>query len=117
MSSDEVTELPRAYVVLRDSVEEEKAVSSKDIYDFTRQRLARYKKLDGGVIFVKAIPRTPSGKIQRFKLLQTDDKTHLSSSFLSSLFHMFKRSGSLSRLLNNLTRLLSVAKDYIQSRL
>ena len=31
--------------------------------DFVGQRLAKYKRLEGGVKFVDAIPKTPSGKI------------------------------------------------------
>lgn len=68
LSADRVTELPLAYVVQRN---DRKEISlAEEIYNLVRSRLVSYKKLEGGVVFVKNIPRTPSGKVQRFKLLQ-----------------------------------------------
>lgn len=71
MSADQATELPRAYVVPRKGGLE--TVLGQEICDLVRSRLVSYKKLTGGVVFVGQIPRTPSGKVQRFKLL---DSTH-----------------------------------------
>ncbi|KAF7538627.1 hypothetical protein G7054_g2810 [Neopestalotiopsis clavispora] len=68
ISDDGVTEVPRAYVVPRNSNREPGL--GQEIYDLVRGRLVSYKKLSGGVLFVESIPRTPSGKVQRFKLLQ-----------------------------------------------
>jgi hypothetical protein len=68
ISDDGVTEVPRAYVVPRNSDREPGL--GQEIYDLVRGRLVSYKKLSGGVLFVESIPRTPSGKVQRFKLLQ-----------------------------------------------
>lgn len=65
---DNVTEVPRAYVVLSKTCTALPA--AKEIYTFARRQLASYKALDGGVIFTEEIPRTPSGKIQRFRLVQ-----------------------------------------------
>jgi len=80
MAADGVTEVPRAYVVRRTTtsnsttspVEEKQAalLTSDEVYDFSRQRLASFKRLDGGVVFVDDIPRTASGKTQRFKLVE-----------------------------------------------
>jgi len=55
---------PRAYVVRKDTTLNEGAV-----YTWCRARLAEYKALDGGIVFVTSLPRTASGKVQRFKLL------------------------------------------------
>ncbi|KAH8901305.1 acetyl-CoA synthetase-like protein [Thozetella sp. PMI_491] len=70
MSDDGVTELPRAYVVR--SQDGHRAAAADEIYDFVSERLVSYKRLDGGVVFVDSIPRTASGKVQRFKLLKRD---------------------------------------------
>ncbi|KAF7321297.1 hypothetical protein MKEN_00649700 [Mycena kentingensis (nom. inval.)] len=62
--SDELaTEVPRAYVVA-----DPKTVSADEIKEFVKGRLAAYKQLRGGVVFVPAIPKSPSGKILRKEL-------------------------------------------------
>ncbi|KAF4986593.1 hypothetical protein FDECE_15876 [Fusarium decemcellulare] len=54
-------EVPRAYVVKRSgSMTTSQAVSS-----WVESKVAAYKRLDGGVVFVDVIPRTQSGKILR----------------------------------------------------
>ncbi|KAH8658001.1 adenylate-forming enzyme AfeA [Xylariales sp. PMI_506] len=73
MSVDLVTEVPRAYVVKRKGKPE--SLVGSEIYDLVRHRLVSYKRLAGGVIFVESIPRTPSGKVQRFKLLERKQHT------------------------------------------
>ena len=40
-------------------------ISEAEIMDFVKQRVADYKQLRGGVLFVGAIPKSPSGKILR----------------------------------------------------
>lgn len=67
LREDGLTEVPRAYVV-RNSGAETHEIDAEDVYNFARDRLASYKALDGGVVFVDHIPRTASGKVQRFKL-------------------------------------------------
>ncbi|OJK00749.1 hypothetical protein ASPACDRAFT_27281 [Aspergillus aculeatus ATCC 16872] len=62
------TEVPRAFVVRKTSASTK--ITVEDVYDFVVGRLARYKALDGGVVFVSEIPRTATGKIQRAKLGQ-----------------------------------------------
>ncbi|KAJ8120622.1 hypothetical protein ONZ43_g2714 [Nemania bipapillata] len=60
----EGTEVPRAYVVAN-----EKEISGQEIVEwFSKQGLSRYKNLRGGVVFLKAIPKSPSGKILRKNL-------------------------------------------------
>ena len=54
------TELPRAYVVA-----DKKKISEAQIQDFVRDNAATHKQLRGGVVFLQAIPKSPSGKILR----------------------------------------------------
>ncbi len=67
LREDGLTEVPRAYVVRKPGTEAQ-TLNAEDVYNFSRKRLASYKALDGGVVFVDHIPRTASGKVQRFKL-------------------------------------------------
>lgn len=48
-------ELPRAYLVLRQG----ERASPEDINDFMNTRVARHKRLAGGVVFIDAIPKNP----------------------------------------------------------
>lgn len=61
-------EYPRAYVVLHP--ETSGLISEQYVKDFVKVRVARYKALDGGVVFVNSIPRNGSGKILRKALTQ-----------------------------------------------
>ncbi|KAF5564735.1 4-coumarate ligase [Fusarium phyllophilum] len=54
-------ELPRAYIVRRPGA----GITAHDIMIWVESKVARYKRLDGGIVFVDAIPRTQSGKILR----------------------------------------------------
>lgn len=53
-------EVPRAYVVA-----DKTKISASDILDFIEAQVSPHKQLRGGVHFIAAIPRTPSGKISR----------------------------------------------------
>ena len=55
-------ELPRAYVVLKETAA---AVAEIDLYEWVKERVASYKRLDGGVVFTDSIPKSASGKILR----------------------------------------------------
>ncbi|KAB8349815.1 hypothetical protein FH972_023828 [Carpinus fangiana] len=57
------SELPRAYVVRRLSSEDATKLTEGDIKTYMKGKLARYKELAGGVKFMDAIPKNPSGKI------------------------------------------------------
>jgi 4-coumarate--CoA ligase len=57
---DEGNELPRAYVVKRDP-----KLKDNDVIEWIRERVNPYKRLRGGVVFIDAIPKSPSGKILR----------------------------------------------------
>ncbi|KAJ5098544.1 hypothetical protein N7532_005545 [Penicillium argentinense] len=81
---DRSSEVPRAFVV-RSRDPSVSRLTAEEVYNFTRQRLASYKSLEGGVIFVEEIPRTPSGKIQRYKLSQMNVYREMVASLLSRL--------------------------------
>lgn len=67
-TTDGLEETPRAYVVPKDKSESQ-AKLEVEIHEAVQEKLASYKRLGGGIIFVGNIPRTVSGKIQRFRLL------------------------------------------------
>lgn len=69
-------ELPLAYVVLKDFAKGK--VSESDIRSWVAERVARYKRLDGGVRFIDEVPKSISGKIQR-KVLRGWAKKDISS--------------------------------------
>jgi 4-coumarate--CoA ligase len=66
------TEVPRAYVVVDQATN---AITATAIQDFIKDRLASYKQLRGGVEFVAAIPKSPSGKILRKDLRAMANET------------------------------------------
>jgi len=53
------SELPKAYIVKREGSQ----ITDKDVMAHMKERLARYKQLEGGIEFVNDIPKLPSGKI------------------------------------------------------
>ncbi|XP_072931337.1 probable 4-coumarate--CoA ligase 1 [Epargyreus clarus] len=57
-------EVPKAFVVLKHN----KKLTEKQIYDLVAQKLTKYKHLEGGVVFLDAIPRNAAGKILRNEL-------------------------------------------------
>jgi len=62
-------ELPRAYIVPRDSaLFEPGAKFTPDINAFVKERASHYKQLRGGVTLIKAIPKSPAGKVLRREL-------------------------------------------------
>jgi acyl-CoA synthetase (AMP-forming)/AMP-acid ligase II len=63
----EATEWPRAFVVPSDTLgkpEDLKALAHR-LRELVEGQTARYKWLRGGIVFVKQIPKSPSGKILR----------------------------------------------------
>lgn len=53
------TESPRAYVVRRPGTD----ITEDEVKELISDRLAAYKQLTGGVVFLNEIPKSPSGKI------------------------------------------------------
>ena len=56
-------EWPRAYVVIQE-VSKGK-VSPEDIQTWIAERVAKHKRLVGGVVYIDEVPKLASGKIQR----------------------------------------------------
>ncbi|KAF8625504.1 hypothetical protein AX14_011611, partial [Amanita brunnescens Koide BX004] len=71
-SKEEVTELPRAYVVHAkpDAIRDElrKAAFCREVEIWIQKQVAWYKYLRGGVIAIDIIPKSASGKILRREL-------------------------------------------------
>ncbi|CAK1541688.1 unnamed protein product [Leptosia nina] len=61
----EDSERPVACVVLREGAE----VTAKEIKQLVSDKLSKQKELRGGVVFLRELPRTSTGKIARKKLL------------------------------------------------
>lgn len=63
----EATEWPRAFVVPRvaGQTREELEALAQELRAMVEKRTAKYKWLVGGMVFVEAIPKSPSGKILR----------------------------------------------------
>jgi len=55
---------PRAYVVLAPK----SSTTAEDVVEYVSTRVSKIKRLTGGVVFVDAIPKNPSGKILRRQL-------------------------------------------------
>ncbi|KAK7722711.1 hypothetical protein SLS57_004916 [Botryosphaeria dothidea] len=68
----EGTEVPRAYVVA-----DKNKISAKQIQEYVKSNVADYKRLRGGVVFLDAIPKSPSGKILRKDLRELAKKESL----------------------------------------
>lgn len=68
-------QLPRAYIVRRPGSDGD-ALNEEKVKRFMDERLAKYKRLDGGVIFMNAIPKNASGKILK-RLLRDEAKKEL----------------------------------------
>ncbi|KAL7944899.1 acetyl-CoA synthetase-like protein [Trichoderma barbatum] len=61
-------EWPRAYVVIQPTSKGK--VTPKDIQDWTATRVAKHKRLVGGVAFIDEVPKLASGKIIRKQMKQ-----------------------------------------------
>jgi acyl-coenzyme A synthetase/AMP-(fatty) acid ligase len=58
------TEVPRAYVVLREGVAASEA-KAQELAEWVAAQVAPHKKLRGGIRFVDQVPKSPSGKVLR----------------------------------------------------
>ena len=66
---DPGTDWPRAYVVA-----DKKRVSAAQIAEYVKERVAQYKQLRGGVVFVDEIPKNAVGKFLRRELRERAKK-------------------------------------------
>ncbi|KAG7151195.1 putative acyl-coenzyme A synthetase like protein [Verticillium longisporum] len=56
-------EKPRAYVAIQE--DSKGRVTPADVAEWIKTRVAKHKRLTGGVVFVEEVPKLASGKIQR----------------------------------------------------
>jgi acyl-CoA synthetase (AMP-forming)/AMP-acid ligase II len=66
-------EAPRAFLVRIPRVGDansEGDLGEAEVRTFMRERLAKYKSLDGGIVFVDAIPKNAMGKTEKKKLME-----------------------------------------------
>ncbi|KAF5027054.1 hypothetical protein F66182_823 [Fusarium sp. NRRL 66182] len=63
-------EVPRAYIVKKPGSQ----ITEKEVMGWMDAKVARYKRLKGGVAFVDMIPKNPSGKILRRSLREKAKK-------------------------------------------
>ncbi|KAJ5121722.1 hypothetical protein N7476_005192 [Penicillium atrosanguineum] len=73
------TEFPRAYIVRREG--KGLALTEGEVQKYVLERLARYKALTGGVKFVGAIAKNPSGKILK-RVLREDAKIEIEAGLI-----------------------------------
>lgn len=61
---EKATEVPRAFVVLREGVEGNEA-KARELAEWVATQVAPHKRLRGGIRFVDQVPKSPSGKVLR----------------------------------------------------
>jgi 4-coumarate--CoA ligase len=69
---DGANEVPRAYVVA-----EPGTVGKDEVEKWVSGRVAGYKRLRGGVVFVREVPKSPAGKILRRELREREGRARL----------------------------------------
>ena len=57
-------ELPRAYIKLKNDESSQK-LASEEVEEWVKNRVAPFKRLEGGVEFIDQVPKSASGKILR----------------------------------------------------
>jgi acyl-CoA synthetase (AMP-forming)/AMP-acid ligase II len=77
---EHATELPVAFVVVSAEAKDFHLHKlTKEIHQHINAKVAHHKRLRGGIIFVDAIPKSPSGKILRRELKETVKSRKLGS--------------------------------------
>ena len=74
-ASDYEGEAPRAYVVRRPGSDASK-LTAEVVKEYAGEKLSKYKRLEGGIMFVDAIPKNASGKILK-RVLRDQAKKEL----------------------------------------
>lgn len=67
MPTPDGDEAPRAFVVLQPDDTSQKT-TVEEVQNFVKDKVARHKRLTGGVTWIDAVPKNPSGKILRRQL-------------------------------------------------
>ena len=63
VKDDKAGEVPKAFIVPAS-----KDVEKEVVEEFLKNRLAKYKQLKGGIVFLDALPKSPTGKVLRKEL-------------------------------------------------
>ena len=63
VAHDKYGEVPRGFVVKKDP-----GLTESEVAEFVNGEVAKYKRLEGGVVFIEAIPKSAAGKILRRQL-------------------------------------------------
>ncbi|GBC04838.1 hypothetical protein RclHR1_00590024 [Rhizophagus clarus] len=71
----DATEYPAAYVTLKKNIPETDKLK-REILSFVEKKVPPYKKLRGGILYIKKIPKSSSGKILRKKLRNKIKRDH-----------------------------------------
>lgn len=66
------TDLVRAYVAPRDGVEKT-SQTAVSLAKFLAEQVSGYKQLSGGVVFLDELPKSPTGKVLRRLLKDTEE--------------------------------------------
>lgn len=67
MPTPDGDEAPRAFVVLQPDEKSQKT-TVEEVQNFVKDKVARHKRLTGGVTWIDVVPKNPSGKILRRQL-------------------------------------------------
>lgn len=69
IKDDVLGEAPKAFIVRKpESIDEDENKLKESIHDFLKEKVATYKQLSGGIVFVEELPKNPTGKILRKEL-------------------------------------------------
>ena len=63
VKDDLAGEVPKAFIVPANE-----NVTAEKINEFLSDKLAKYKKLSGGIVLLKELPKSPTGKVHRKEL-------------------------------------------------
>jgi len=73
--SDEWGETPKAFIIPKSGDPDNPGVTAEEITEYTREKLATYKAVRR-VEFVTELPKTSTGKIQKYELRETEWEGH-----------------------------------------
>jgi 4-coumarate--CoA ligase len=85
-SVNKATELPRAYIVLADSVEKSEKTAN-EIAKWLEVKVSNYKKLRGGVRFLDVVPKSATGKILR-RVLRDEAAKEINDKSKATMFKL-----------------------------
>ncbi|RWS28431.1 4-coumarate--CoA ligase 1-like protein, partial [Leptotrombidium deliense] len=64
VSDEKHGQVPKAFVILKPRM----SVTPEDIDDYMRDKVADWKQLRGGIVFLENLPNTPTGSVDRRRL-------------------------------------------------